>query len=76
MRIFVTHDEHGKICSIGTPSALFSGSLGVVSHKRGRIASVFDVAEIEHPHHLDKYLREFRVDLSSGQPKLAKKTAS
>jgi hypothetical protein len=72
MKIFVTHDKQGKIYSIGMPAAQFSGSMGIVAGKRGQIVSTFDVAEIEHPRHLDKYLREFRVNLTSGKRKLVK----
>jgi len=73
MKIFVTHDKQGKIYSVGMPAAQFSGSMGIIASKRGQIVSTFDVAEVEHPHHLNKYLRQFRVEFTSGKLKLVEK---
>ncbi len=72
MKVFVTHDDHGKIASIGAPAAQFAASIGV-KPKAGQRVTVLDVPEIQHLHHFDKYLREYRVDVRSDNPKFVKK---
>ena len=71
MRIFVTHDQHGNIVAIGSPSPHLKG-LGVKPKPLHHV-SVLEASQIEHPGHFAKCLSDFRVDTRSGQPKLVKK---
>jgi hypothetical protein len=72
MKVFVVHDQHGMISSMGTPAPEYSGSVGLAPAP-GQSVSALEVDEIVHSHHFEKYLREYRVDLATGRPNLIKK---
>jgi hypothetical protein len=72
MKVFIVHDQHGTITSMGTPSAEYSGSVSLAPAS-GQSVCALEVDEIVHPHHFEKYLQEYRVDLAAGRPNLIKK---
>ncbi len=72
MKVFITHDKRGTITSIGVPAEPSAGSIGV-KPEPGCTVSAFDIPGIDHPRHFSRYLREFRVDVRAGRPKLLRK---
>ncbi len=75
MKVFITHDEYGKISSISIPGSQFAESVGVKATKTGERVAIVDVADIQHIQrvHFEKILGEYLVDVKSGGPKLVRK---
>jgi hypothetical protein len=75
MKVFITYDEGGEIISIGAPEGQFVDSVGVkpTTGHPGHNVIVLDLADVKYPHHFEKYQREFRVHVRSGEPTLCKK---
>jgi hypothetical protein len=72
MKVFIIYDDNGLIKSIGAPHSEHADRIGV-HPPPGHKLMVTDLTDVEHPHHLEKYRREFQIDSSSGKATLRKK---
>jgi hypothetical protein len=75
MKVFITHDEYGKITAIGMPGSQFAEGVGAKATKTGERVAVVNVADIQHIQHVhfEKILDEYLVDVKSAEPKLMRK---